>query len=37
MKDDKNPPEALLLFAMMAIILGGTILINLLIYAILYQ
>tara|TARA_B100000965_G_scaffold238410_1_gene199860 strand:+ start:673 stop:786 length:114 start_codon:yes stop_codon:yes gene_type:complete len=34
MKDDKTPPEALILFAMIAIIFGGTILLNLIIFSI---
>ena len=33
-KDPETPNEAVLLFAMIGIILGGTILINLIIYAI---
>ena len=33
-KEPETPSEAVLLFAMMAIVLGGTILINLIIYAI---
>ena len=37
MKDDKDPPEALLLLAMIAIVFGGTILINLIINAIFFQ
>jgi len=37
MKEDKDPPEALLLFAMIAIIFGGTIFINLIINAIFFQ
>ena len=37
MKEDKDPPEALLLFAMIAIVFGGTILINLIINAIFFQ
>jgi|TARA_B100000073_G_scaffold212369_1_gene176527 hypothetical protein len=34
MVNDKNPPEALLLFAMIAIIFGGTFLLNFIIFSI---
>ena len=37
MKDDKDPPEALILFAGMGIVFGGTILINIVINAIFFQ
>ena len=36
-KNPDTPPEALLLFAMIAIIFGGTILINIIINAIFFQ